>query len=186
MSRIKATISFIHAVRRPDETAREVEAELRFHIEMRTRANIENGMTPDEGRRAAVQSFGDFERIKNRCCETRRSLPFDSALLRMGLHITIAVLAGSAALWVVNTPHHDLMGVLRQLVVIAVLTVLFIFVPRARSRQRLAGEPASGILFGETIHANNSLTSDTSRTPSATITAFDEEGRTPVERMFKS
>lgn len=173
-------------MRRPDETAREVEAELRFHIEMRTRANVENGMTPDEGRRAAVQSFGDFERIKNSCCETRRSLPFDSTLLRMGFHITIAVLAGSAALWVVNTPHHDLMGVLRQLVAIAVLTVLFILVRRARSGQSLAGEPASGISFGETIQANNSLTSDTSRAPSAEITAFDEQGRTPVERMFKS
>jgi hypothetical protein len=186
MSRIKATISFIHAVRCPNETAREVEAELRFHIEMRTRANIENGMTPDEGRHAAVQSFGDFERIKNSCCETRRSLPFDSTPLRMGLHITVAVLAGSAALWAVNAPHHDLMGVLRQLVAIAVLTALFIFVRRARSGQRFAGEPASGILFGETIQANNSLTSDTSRAPSAKIKAYDEQGRTPVERMFKS
>jgi hypothetical protein len=186
MSKIKATISFIHAMRCPNEVAREVEAELRFHIEMRTRANIENGMTPDEGRHAAVQSFGDFERIKNSCCETRRSLPFDSTPLRMGLHITIAVLAGSAALWAVNAPHHDLMGVLRQLVAIAVLTVLFISVRRARSRQRLAGEPASGTLFGETIGANNSLTSDTSRAPSAKIKAYDEQGRTPVERMFKS
>jgi hypothetical protein len=186
MSKIKAIISFIHAMRCPDEIAREVEAEFRFHIEMRTRANIENGMTPDEGRHAAVQSFGDFERIKNSCCETRRSLPFDSTLLRMGLHITIAVLAGSAALWAVNAPHHDLMGVLRQLVAIAILTILFIFVRRARSRQRLAGEPASGILFGETVQANNSLTSDTSRAPSAKITAYDEQGRTPVERMFKS
>jgi hypothetical protein len=38
---IKATKRFICAWRRPDEMAREVETELRFHIEMRTRANIE-------------------------------------------------------------------------------------------------------------------------------------------------
>jgi hypothetical protein len=183
---IKATRRLICAWRRPDELAHEVETELRFHIEMRTRANVEQGMRPDDAQRAALQSFGDFERVRNNCCEIRRSLPFDSTPLRMGLHITIAVLAGSAALWAVNAPHHDLMGVLRQLVAIAVLTILFIFVRRARSRQRLAGKPASGILFGETIQANNSLTSDTSRAPSAKITAYDEQGRTPVERMFKS
>lgn len=163
---IKATTRFISAWRRPDEMVREVETELRFHIEMRTRANVEQGMRPDDAQRAALQSFGDFERVKNSCCEIRRSLPSDSTPLRMGLHITIAVLAGSAALWAVNAPHHDSMGVLRQLVVIAVLTALFIFVRRARSRQRLAG--------------------DTSRASSAKITAFDEQGRTPVERMFKS
>jgi len=183
---IKATRRFICAWRRPDETVHEVETELRFHIEMRTRANVEKGMRPDDAQRAALQSFGDFERVRNNCCEIRRSLPFDSTPLRMGLHITIAVLAGSAALWTVNAPHHDLTGVLRQLVAIAVLTALFMFVRRARSSQRLAGEPASGILFGETIQANNSLTSDTSRAPSAKITAYDEQGRTPVERVFKS
>jgi hypothetical protein len=60
MSRIRATINSIHAWRHHDEIAREVETELRFHIEMRTRANIEAGMTPDEAQRAALQSFGDF------------------------------------------------------------------------------------------------------------------------------
>ena len=159
MSRIKATISFIHAMRCPNEIAREVEAELRFHIEMRTRANIENGMTPDEVRHAAVQSFGDFERIKNSCCETRRSLPFDSTLLRMGLHITIAVLAGLAALWAVNVPHHNLTGVMRQLIAIAVLTYLFIVVRRARTKQRSDSEHVNGVLVApsETFRANKSL-----------------------------
>jgi hypothetical protein len=46
----------------------------------------------------------------------------------MGLHITIAVLAGLAALWAVNVPHHNFTGVMRQLIAIAVLTYLFIVV----------------------------------------------------------
>ena len=105
MSRIRATITSFHARRHPDEIAREVETELRFHIEMRTRANIEAGMTPDEAQRAALQSFGDFDEVKARCCEIRRSFPFNTSLLRMGLHIAIAALAGAAALWTVNTRH---------------------------------------------------------------------------------
>jgi hypothetical protein len=161
---IKATKRFIGGWRRPDEVVREVETELRLHIEMRTRANVEQGMRPDDAQRAALQSFGDFEQVRNTCCEIRRSLPFESTLLKMVLHITIAVLAGLAALWAVNVPHHSFTGVMRQLIAIAVLGYLFIVVRRARK----------------------SLTSDMSNAPSAKITAFDEQGRTPVERVFKS
>jgi len=126
MSRIRATINSIHARLHHDEIAREVETELRFHIEMRTRANIEAGMTPDEAQRTALQSFGDFANVKASCCEIRRSFPFNTSLLRMGLHIAIAALAGAAALWTVNTPHHSLLSVLWQLAVIAILMCSFL------------------------------------------------------------
>ena len=164
---IRATTRFMSAWRRPDEMVREVETELRFHIEMRTRANIEQGMRPDAAQRAALRSFGDFELVRNNCCEIRRSLPFDSTPLRMGLHITIAVLAGLAALWAVNVPHHSLTGVMRQLIAIAVLTYLFIVVRRARSKWLSDDERMTDA-------------------PSEKFAAFDEHGRTPVERVFKS
>src|ERR1043166_5713651 len=168
---IKATTKFIRAWRRPDEMVREVETELRFHMKRRTGANVEKGMSPDDAQRAALQSFGDFERVRNNCCEIRRSLPFDSTPLTMGLHITIAVLAGLAALWAVNVSHHSFTGVMRQLIAITVLTYLLIVVRRARTK---------------TFPANKSLTSDMSDAPAAKITAYDEQGRTPVERLFKS
>ena len=185
---IKVTKRFICAWRRPDEMVREVETELRCHIEMRTRANIEQGMRPDDAQRAALQSFGDFEQVRNNCCEIRRSLPFDSMPLRMGLHITIAVLAGLAALWAVNVPHHNLTGVMRQLIAIAVLTYLFMVVRRARSKRRSDSEHVNGVLVAssEPFRANKSLTGDMSDAASAKITAYDEQGRTPVERVFKS
>ena len=187
MSWIKATLSFINARRHPDEVTREVETELRFHIEMRTRANVAQGMRRDDAQRAAVQSFGDFERVKTDCCEIRRSLPFDATPLRMGLHIAIATLAGFTALWAVNVPHDNFTGVTRQLIPIAVLTYLFIVVRRAAKRRSDGGD-VSGVFVGpsETFRANQSLTSDLGDAPSAKITAYDEEGRTPVERMFKS
>src|SRR5438105_15490218 len=116
MSRMRATINSIRARLHHDEIAREVENELRFHIEMRTRANIEAGMTPDEAQRAALQSFGDFDNVKARCCEIRRTFPFNTSLLRMGLHITIAGFAGGFALWAVNVPHHNFTGVVWQVV----------------------------------------------------------------------
>jgi hypothetical protein len=126
MSRVKATASFIHAWQHPDEIADEVESELRFHVEMRTRANIEGGMTPDEAQLAARLSFGDFDQVKVSCCEIKRGFPFDLKTLRMGLYIAIACLAGGVALVVVNLPHNNLFSVLWQLAAIAVLMCSFL------------------------------------------------------------
>ena len=187
MSWVKATVRLIHVCRHPDELACEVEAELRFHIEMRARANIADGMRPDEARLAALQSFGDFDRVKVRCCEISRSLPFDSRALRMGLYLAIAVLAGVAALWAVNIRHDNLMGVLWQLVAIAVLIRAFIVGRRSFLRERFAGDAASGVFTTESdrFRKNNVLSSDVSE-ERVSIAAHDEQGRTPVERMFNS
>jgi hypothetical protein len=126
MSRIKPTVDFIHAWQHPDQIADEVEEELRFHVQKRTQANIEEGMTPDEARVAAQQSFGDFDRIKVSCCEIKRGFPFDLKALRMGLYIAIACLAGGFALVAVNLSHHNLFGVIWQLAAIAVLMCSFL------------------------------------------------------------
>jgi hypothetical protein len=136
MSRIRSTINSIRARLHHDEISRDVETELRFHIEMRTRANIEAGMTPDESRSAALQNFGDFDNVKTECCEIRRSFPFNTTLLRMGLHITIAALAGAAALWTVKTPHHNLSSLLSQLGFVAVLTCSFVVARRNKKPHR--------------------------------------------------
>ena len=126
MSRVKATVDFIHAWQHPDEIEDEVEAELRFHVHLRTQSNIEEGMTPDEAKLAARQSFGDFDQIKVSCCEIKRGFPFNLKPVRMGLYIAIACLAGGVSLWAVNIPHHNVFGVLWQLVAIAVLMRSFL------------------------------------------------------------
>jgi len=126
MSRIKTTVDFIHAWQCPDEIADEVEAELSFHVQMRTSANIEKGMAPHEAQLAAWQSFGDFDRVKVSCCEIKRDFPFDLKPIKMGLYIAIACLAGAVALIAVNLPHHTPFGVLWQLIAIAVLMRAFL------------------------------------------------------------
>jgi hypothetical protein len=186
VSRIKATIRFLQARRHPDQIAREVEGELRFHIEMRARANIEGGMRPDEARLAARRSFGDFERVKTECCEISRSIPFNFSVLKMGIYIIIAILAGGAALRAVNLPHHSPTAVLWQLVSIAVLARAFIVGRRPIStfaRGRASGDFATE---SERFRINKVLSSGVSEDRSVSIAAHDEQGRTPVERMFNS
>ena len=187
MSWTKATVRFLHAWRHPDEIEREVEAELRFHIEMRTRANIESGMGPDEARLAARQSFGDFDRVKTKCCQISRSLPFNSTVVKMGIYITIAVLAGVAALSAVNLPHHNLSGVLWQLIAIAVLARAFIVGRRSISTKQFAGVRTNGGFTTESarFRKDKVLSSDACEVNGVGIAAHDEEGQTPVERMFK-
>ena len=183
MSWIKATIRFLHARRHPNDIAREVEAELRFHIEMRTRSNIEAGMDPEEARLAAWKSFGDFDQVKTKCCEICRSLPFNSTVLKMGVYLILAVLAGGTALVTVNLPHHNLSGVLWQLVALAVLARAFIVGQRSISTR----EFAIGIFKTkrERFHNDKVLSSDVCEMHRVGIAAHDEQGRTPVERMFK-
>ncbi|HKI05338.1 MAG TPA: ABC transporter permease, partial [Thermoanaerobaculia bacterium] len=49
----------------------DIDEELRLHLEMQAEANIERGMPPEEARRAALRSFGNFASIKERAYEVR-------------------------------------------------------------------------------------------------------------------
>src|ERR687892_2249080 len=49
----------------------EMDEEMRSHIAMRTDANIEAGMNPEEARYAALRQFGWTESIKETCREQR-------------------------------------------------------------------------------------------------------------------
>ncbi|MBO0721543.1 MAG: ABC transporter permease, partial [Blastocatellia bacterium] len=49
----------LRALFRRKSVLRDIEEELRVHVEMETETNIERGMTPDEARAAALRSFGN-------------------------------------------------------------------------------------------------------------------------------
>ena len=50
---------------------REVDTELAFHLEMQTEANLARGMRPDDARRAALQSLGGADQIKEAVRDSR-------------------------------------------------------------------------------------------------------------------
>src|SRR5262245_62987623 len=49
---------------RLDRVEREMDAEMRFHLEMETAENVHRGMSEEEASRAALLSFGGVERTK--------------------------------------------------------------------------------------------------------------------------
>jgi putative ABC transport system permease protein len=46
---------------------RDVDAELAFHLEMRTRKLIANGLSPDAARAGALSQFGDYRGVRDEC-----------------------------------------------------------------------------------------------------------------------
>jgi putative ABC transport system permease protein len=54
----------LRASLRRGKIEREIDAEMRFHLEMETAENIRRGMSEEEARRAARRSFGGVERTK--------------------------------------------------------------------------------------------------------------------------
>ena len=59
-------------------TEREMERELRFHLEMEAEENVRRGMPPEEARLAAMRSFGGVERFKEECREVKRNRPLET------------------------------------------------------------------------------------------------------------
>ena len=53
------------------EIKREIDEELRFHIEQRTTENIAAGMPPEKAAREARKRFGNVQSIREKCRETR-------------------------------------------------------------------------------------------------------------------
>jgi predicted permease len=51
---------------------REVDAELAFHLEMRSRELIEQGLSPNDARATALRRFGDVDRITEACRDLGR------------------------------------------------------------------------------------------------------------------
>jgi putative ABC transport system permease protein len=61
----------LHGLLRREAVLRDMNEEMRFHLDMETEANVGKGMTPAEARRAALRSFGNFDSIRERAWEVR-------------------------------------------------------------------------------------------------------------------
>jgi hypothetical protein len=62
---LRLIYSRIYGLLRKGRIEQEMEDEMRFHLLMRTRQNIERGMRPDETEREARRRFGNVGRIKD-------------------------------------------------------------------------------------------------------------------------
>jgi predicted permease len=75
---LRAKLRFLYAALRSDQTDREIDDELRFHVELTIKENLEAGMSAADARKAALQSFGSIARIQESSREIRRGMTMDS------------------------------------------------------------------------------------------------------------
>src|SRR5258705_13850304 len=77
------------AVRR--SVKREIDDELRFHMEMRTAQNIGSGMTADEAARVARRRFCNRQTVREECREVRGASFGETMLqdVRFGLRMLL-------------------------------------------------------------------------------------------------
>ncbi len=68
LSRLKTAL---RALLRRTQVERELDEELRYHIEQQTEQNIRLGMNPEEARYAARKAFGGVEQAKERSRDAR-------------------------------------------------------------------------------------------------------------------
>jgi predicted permease len=62
---------------RKTQVEAEMDEEMRFHLEMELRANLEKGMSPTRARREALLAFGGMERFKERARDQRGGRALD-------------------------------------------------------------------------------------------------------------
>jgi predicted permease len=88
---LRKLIGSIRALLQKDKVERDMDQELRFHLEMEIEGNIRRGMSPVEARRQALLSFGGVEKFKEECREVRGAPLIDSVLqdIRYGARILV-------------------------------------------------------------------------------------------------
>ncbi len=74
---------------RKEKTEKQLDSELRFHLEQQIAGYIEAGMDPDQARRQAQLEFGGMEGVKEECRESRRVHVVDTLLqdVRYGMRM---------------------------------------------------------------------------------------------------
>jgi hypothetical protein len=64
----------LRSIVRGKHVERELDEELRFHLERETHERLKAGLTPDEARQAALRAMGAVEKHKEECRDLRNGL----------------------------------------------------------------------------------------------------------------
>lgn len=146
---------------------REIEEELRLHLEMLTWEHLQQDMSPSEARDAALKRFGNVEQIKDQCVEiSKRCNPFIRALKTL---LIMVFLSGVLVRVFSTEPHVIQVG--NVLILIAVLSRLFLYVRGLNpSSFRPRPETSSPLMLSEKART--------------TIAPYDQRMLTPVERAI--
>ncbi|HEU0178941.1 MAG TPA: permease prefix domain 1-containing protein [Blastocatellia bacterium] len=179
MTTFKSILRGLGAPVRGGAARLEIEDELQFHIEMRTRDNIAAGMSPEDAVADAMRRFGDLEHIRAVCEDIRRERLAGVMKMAKGL-IWIMLGCGLTLKLAAQVDGMRLVG--HFLILIAILWRLLIHLREMQPDMRrimAAEQPAPSVIHSIDLSVGG-LAENTSRS----VPAYDEDGRTPVERLI--
>src|SRR6266571_4333797 len=86
---LRKLTSYVRALLHKDKVERDMDQELRFHLEMEIEENVRSGMSLTEARREALVRFGGVEKFKEECRDVRGAPLIESLLqdVRYGARI---------------------------------------------------------------------------------------------------
>jgi hypothetical protein len=152
----------------PDQTRREIDEELRFHLDLLTDEHCLRDVPFAEARDAALRRFGNVEQIKNECVAiSRRRHP---AMRLLKSFLLLVFLAG--VLVRVFSPEYHLTRVGDVLMAVGFLSRLWLYVRGLNPSRFLSA-------------ANDSSPLKLNDSP-VSFTAYDQRKRTPVERVISA
>jgi hypothetical protein len=150
MSWTKAALRHLRAFGRIQGFECEIEAELLFHIEMRTQQNIEAGMQPDTAKQDALTRFGDFDQVKDSCCKAKQEALVSQFAKTVKLFTWAMAFGGFALTFLSSVKELQQAGNL--LVTIAILLRLFLYVRKlSHKRHQTFSEPEESVLFEDEV-----------------------------------
>jgi len=149
------------------EIGREIEEELRLHLELLTQEHLQLDLPLAEARAAALKRFGDVEQIKDECVEiNRRRHPL---VLALKSFLILVFLAG--VLLRIFVAEYHVKHCADILMAVGVLGRLLLYARGLRPSSFLSKPETSSPL----------MLIDKSQT---SIAAYDPRKRTPVERVI--
>ena len=139
---------------RSEAIEREVEEELRFHLDSLTDQNLPHSGTIEEARASALRRFGNVEQVKDECVEiSKRKRPFTRALKSF---LILIFLAGVLVRIFGTELHVDRVG--QMLIAIGVMGRLFLYVRDLKPATfRPKSEVSSPLMLNSTYKAPASL-----------------------------
>ena len=180
MTTIKSIMRQLGAPVRGGAVGREIEDELRYHIELRTRDNITAGMSPEDAEADAMRRFGDFDQIRSVCEEIRKERLAGVMKVIKG---SAWIMLGCGLMLKMSSNIHQLQTVGEFLILIAILWRVLIYLREMQTdRPRGLGyePPPPSIIHTIGDLSASGLTEDAPRP----VPTYDKDGRTPVERLI--
>jgi len=151
----------------PERARREIDEELRFHIDLLTDELLDRNMSFEEAREAAVARFGNIEQVRDQCAQIKsRRHPGIRALK---LFLVVVFLSGVVISVFALEYHVTRVG--RVLMAVGILGRLWLYVRSlVPSSFTNKSEASSPLRLRDEIQSS--------------IAVYDQEKHTPVERVI--